>query len=261
MNELKQPLVDADYRGKNVVFITGAGMSVGAGIPCYWGEEGVYTELENRFGRPIDQVLSASNFKSNPSEVWEYMANLFVEFKGVEPTQAYKKIAALEELAKNCFIYTQNCDGLHLKSGSKNVAEIHGSAEQAVCTQCSAVDRDFHSKLGDSGTPKCDRCDGVLKPDVVLFEEYPKLNLPEALYRCQSADLVIVVGTQAYFSYVTDMFNNAALTRSRIIFVDICEPEQIVNNPFVNNSVIETLEYYTGGAERFFAEMMPELNY
>ena len=149
-------------------------------------------------------------------------------------------------------MYTQNCDGLHKKAGTQSVNEIHGNVESAQCTKCDAHDYDYMEQLGDA-SPTCKRCGGVLRPNIVLFGMFPHLNEVEAVYRAQQADIVLVVGTQAYFSYITSLFNIAASTGGRLIFVDKSDAKELLSNPLISAEAADAAECYTGEAEKFFS--------
>ncbi|MDK9789848.1 Sir2 family NAD-dependent protein deacetylase [Vibrio sp. D431a] len=259
MNQLQKPLTKEDYVGKKVLVLTGAGISVSAGIPCYWGENGAYKALEQKYGAPIEDVLSGTNLKRNPSQVWSYMKELFDNFDDVAPTLAHNKLVKLEEQSDEFHLVTQNCDGLHTTAGSKAVHEVHGTAHNAVCTVCGEIEDNYLPQLANVSIPRCTGCGGHLRPNVVLFEEMPKMDYPKLVDFARKADLLIVVGTQAYFSYITDLLNNFAATGGKSIWVDVEKPENLVLNWQISFSYTEGLEYYTEGADSFFQNMMPEL--
>ncbi len=249
----KEPIQLSEFEGKNVLVITGAGMSVAAGIPPYWGDDGVYTELQAKYGLPIEVVLSKENFDVNPAQVWEYIGESMSKFSSVAPTDGYRAITEIEKVAKHFDLITQNVDGLHKRAGTESVQEIHGHVESASCTNCSAQDYDYREQLLSKDVPTCVRCGNILRPNVVLFNMFPNFNPLEANYRAEQADVVLVIGTQSYFQYITDMFNVAANSGSRIIFVDKADPEELLANPLINSSVVDVAECFVGEAEAFLS--------
>ena len=256
MKKLNEPLTCNDLKNKRIVFLTGAGMSVSSGVACYWGENGTYAKLEKKYGKPIDVVLSESNFKANPEEVWQYMKDLLVKPGDIVPSQDYLKINDIQSIAKAVNIYTQNCDGLHIEAGNANVVQIHGNAKEAVCTKCCTIAYNAYTQLEEKNVPTCPRCKSDLKPNIVLFEGNCRMNHPQAMYHSHLADLMIIVGTQAYFTYITDLINGCASANGRVILVDIEKPLQLESNKNISGKTLDIIEYFSGGGEKFFSEMI-----
>ncbi len=180
-------------RAKCIVMLSGAGMSTAAGIPDFRGPNGIYSmvEMENP-----ERIFEINTFNSDPSIFYKFGKALMGKIKDVEPTVAHRFFAALEEQGKMAGIITQNIDALHQRAGSRNVLEIHGGIWDTFCTGCN---KRFDYETATEKTlaeevPRCDECNGVLKPDVVFFGEAVK-HLGECQALAQNADLFFVVGT------------------------------------------------------------------
>lgn len=183
-------LRDAD----TAVAFTGAGVSTASGIPDFRSDGGVWDRYD-----PADFHLS--RFEADPAGFWSERVELVEEVYGpdVEPNPAHEALAALERDGHLDDLITQNVDGLHQRAGSEDPVEIHGNGRRVVCRACDRrydVDGVYDRVRDGELPPVCPSCDGVLKPDVVLFGE----RLPEhALYRAQSlaerADVFVVVGS------------------------------------------------------------------
>ncbi len=174
------------------VFFGGAGVSTESGIPDFRSENGIFKALE-KYGRSPETLLSHTYFSLRPDVFFEYYReNLLVT--DVQPNPAHLLLAQLEQKGKLSAVITQNIDGLHQKAGSKNVLELHGSIYRNYCMKCG-------KKYGiemiqeSEGIPRCS-CGGIIRPDVVLYEE----NLPEGVFEqaieeVRNAALLIIGGT------------------------------------------------------------------
>ena len=175
---------------KNIVFFGGAGVSTESGIPDFRSVDGLYSEV---FDYPPETIISHSFYERRP----EYFFNFYREKMlplGFEPNITHKVLARWEEEGKLSAVVTQNIDGLHQKAGSKRVYELHGSVLRNCCTRCNK----FHSAkfMKDTpGVPRC-ACGGIVKPDVVLYEEsLDQRTIEGAIRAIAKADLLIVAGT------------------------------------------------------------------
>lgn len=186
INLLKQWIEESN----KIVFFGGAGVSTESGIPDFRSVDGLYSQ---KFEYPPERIISHSFYMQKP----EYFFNFYREKMlpiGFEPNITHKKLAKWELQEKLLAIITQNIDGLHQKAGSTRVYELHGSVLRNYCTRCGK----FHSAefIKDSiGIPRCS-CGGIVKPDVVLYEE--SLNattLEKSIEAIVNADLLIVGGT------------------------------------------------------------------
>ena len=175
-----------------IVFFGGAGVSTESGIPDFRSENGIYDAIR-RFGERPETLLSHSFFMNNTKRFFEYYRSALL-VTDVQPNHAHKALAELERQGKLTAVVTQNIDGLHTKAGSKNVYELHGSIYRNYCMDCgkaySAED------IKDMNTvPRCS-CGGVIKPDVVLYEEgLDNDTIRGAVTHIMRADMLIVGGT------------------------------------------------------------------
>ena len=174
----------------NVVFFGGAGVSTESGIPDFRSVDGLYNQ---QWKFPPETILSRSFFDRNPEEYFRFhRAKLVVD--GVKPNRAHLRLAELEAEGKLKAVITQNIDGLHQAAGSKNVLELHGSILRAYCSRCR---RPFPADIINKGegVPRCG-CGGVIRPDIVLYEEPLDENVMDSAIRyIRSADVLIIGGT------------------------------------------------------------------
>ena len=174
----------------NVVFFGGAGVSTESGIPDFRSVDGLYHQ---EWKYPPETILSRSFFDRNPEEYFRFhRAKLVVE--GVKPNRAHLRLAELEAEGKLKAVITQNIDGLHQAAGSKNVLELHGSILRAYCSRCrKPFPADIINK--GEGVPRCG-CGGVIRPDIVLYEEpLDEDVMDSALRYIRNADVLIIGGT------------------------------------------------------------------
>ena len=175
----------------NIVFFGGAGVSTESGIPDFRSVDGLYHQ---KFDYPPEVMLSHSFFLSHTEEFYRfYREKLIVH--GAKPNAAHLRLAALEREGKLKAVVTQNIDGLHQAAGSRRVYELRGSTLRNYCMKCGKFyDVDFIDK--SEGIPRCTECGGIVKPDVVLYEEGLDPDTLEGAVRAiQAADLLIVGGT------------------------------------------------------------------
>lgn len=183
-----QKLIDTH---NNIVFFGGAGVSTESGIPDFRSVDGLYHQ---KYDVPPETILSHSYFLRYPEQFFKFYRDKMLPV-GAKPNAAHKKLAELEAAGKLKAVVTQNIDGLHQAAGSKVVHELHGSTHRNYCMKCGAgYDAAYIRK--SSGIPKCEKCGGMIKPDVVLYEE--SLNekvLDGAIRAIAAADFLIVGGT------------------------------------------------------------------
>ncbi len=174
----------------NIVFFGGAGVSTESGIPDFRSTDGLYHQ---KYDYPPETILSHTFFRKKTEEFFRFYRDKML-YLDAEPNAAHKKLAQWEEEGKLKAVITQNIDGLHQKAGSKNVLELHGSVLRNYCENC----RTFYgveAVKNSEGIPKCS-CGGVIKPDVVLYEEGLDSNtLSAAVHFIQEADVLIIGGT------------------------------------------------------------------
>ena len=177
----------------NIVVFTGAGISTGSGIPDFRSADGIYNQKTNDKYSPED-IISNSFFLHNTSEFYEFYKKHMV-YPEAKPNIAHEYFANLEKKRKNVIVITQNIDGLHRDAGNSFVYEIHGSVKYNYCQHChKQYYLDYIMK--SDGVPHCEKCGGVIKPDVVLYEEPLDSKLMElSIYAIMGCECLIVVGT------------------------------------------------------------------
>ncbi len=186
----------------NIVFFGGAGVSTESGIPDFRSKDGLYNQ---KYDYPPEEILSHSFFIEKPKEFYKFYKDKMNSLK-YEPNITHKQLVELEKIGKLKAIVTQNIDGLHQKAGSKNVLELHGSVLRNYCMKCNKfypAEFIFDSK----GIPKCN-CGGIIKPDVVLYEEsLDNTILHNSIQYIQNANLLIVAGTSLTVQPASGLIN------------------------------------------------------
>ena len=190
MEEKIQKFKNLVEQSQNIVFFGGAGVSTESGIPDFRSKDGLYNQ---KYKYPPEEILSHTFFMKNTDEFYKFYKEKMNSLK-YEPNITHKKLVELENKGKLQAIITQNIDGLHQKAGSKKVFELHGSVLRNYCMKCNKFygpEYIFNSK----GIPTCS-CGGIIKPDVVLYEEgLDEKTLKSSIIAIQNADLLIVAGT------------------------------------------------------------------
>ncbi|MBP5224624.1 MAG: NAD-dependent protein deacylase [Lachnospiraceae bacterium] len=178
---------------RNLVFFGGAGVSTASGIPDFRSADGLYNQRYARVLSP-EEMVSRSFFMRDPEDFFAFYKEKLV-YPEAEPNGCHRALAKLEEMGICKAVVTQNIDGLHQKAGSKTVYELHGSVLRNYCTECGKFfDADY--VMNADGVPRCDRCGGIVKPDVVLYEESLDQDvLNDAVRAIRKADTLIIGGT------------------------------------------------------------------
>lgn len=175
---------------KRIVFFGGAGVSTESGIPDFRSVDGLYNQ---QYKFPPETIISHSFFERNPEEFYRFYRDRMI-FPKAQPNAAHTKLAEWEKRGILSAVVTQNIDGLHQLAGSKNVIELHGSIHRNYCTKCGK----FHplsAVTETDGVPRCE-CGGMIKPDVVLYEESLRSeDIENAVSEISSADTLIIGGT------------------------------------------------------------------
>ena len=174
----------------NIVFFGGAGVSTESGIPDFRSVDGLYHQ---KFDYPPETILSHSFYLKNPAYFFRFYREKMLPL-GFAPNITHRRLAQLEQEGKLLAVVTQNIDGLHQKAGSRRVYELHGSVLRNYCTRCHKF---FSAEFVKNapGVPRCP-CGGIVKPDVVLYEESLDEDcITKAVQAIQAADLLIVGGT------------------------------------------------------------------
>ena len=184
-------LEDIIAKSSSIVFFGGAGVSTESGIPDFRSQDGLYHQ---QFAYPPEEILSHTFFARHPEEFYRFYRDKLI-VRGAKPNAAHLRLAKLEREGKLKAVITQNIDGLHQKAGSKNVMELHGSVLRNYCERCLQF-VSAEEILNSTDVPKCPKCGGPVKPDVVLYEEgLNQKTLEDAIYYISHADVLIVGGT------------------------------------------------------------------
>lgn len=186
--ETLQKWIDESSR---IVFFGGAGVSTESGVPDFRSVDGLYNQ---KYDYPPEEILSHTFYRRKPEEFYRFYRDKML-YTDVKPNKAHLKLAELEAAGKLEAIVTQNIDGLHQAAGSKKVYELHGSVLRNYCEECGKF-FDMQYIIDCDGVPKCDKCGGPVKPDVVLYEEGLDTNtMNGALRSISEADMLIIGGT------------------------------------------------------------------
>jgi NAD-dependent deacetylase len=173
-----------------IVFFGGAGVSTESGIPDFRSADGIYM-MDYKY--PPEEIISRSFFNAHPKEFFEFYKKYFY-YPNAKPNITHQKLAELENKGKLSAVVTQNIDGLHTAAGSKIVYELHGSVLRNYCMKCHKF-YDISYVVNSDGIPKCE-CGGIVKPDVVLYEEQlDEKCIVGAVNAIEDADMLIVAGT------------------------------------------------------------------
>ena len=186
-------LKDEIEKAQKICVFTGAGISCPSGIPDFRSQNGLYNEKGDYEYSP-EEMISHTFFVNNTETFYEFYKSKMV-YKDAKPNKAHLYFSKLEKQGKNVMVVTQNIDSLHTMAGSKKVFELHGSIKRNFCVSCDEF-YDEEYILSCDGVPYCRKCGGVVKPDVVLYEEgLNDKTVQGAINAIQSADLLIIIGT------------------------------------------------------------------
>jgi NAD-dependent deacetylase len=192
MNKLEEKLKSMIEDAQHIVVFTGAGVSTESGIKDFRSKDGLYNCI-SKFGVPYETILSHTYFEENPKTFFQFYKEFMIN-KSAKPNFFHTFFANLEK-EKDVTIITQNIDGLHQMAGSKNVIELHGSIYRNYCENC-RKEYGIDKIIASSDIPTCDQCGGIIKPDVVLYEEpLSEYSLTKAMIALEKADLLIIAGT------------------------------------------------------------------
>lgn len=189
MEEIRkfQQMID---ESRNIVFFGGAGVSTESNIPDFRSEDGLYNM---KYKYPPETIISHTFFLRNPEEFYRFYKDRMLCLDA-EPNPAHRKLAELEQAGKLSAVVTQNIDGLHQKAGSRKVYELHGSIHRNYCMECGKF-YDAEYVKNSEGIPRC-TCGGMIKPDVVLYEEgLDTKTIQNSVEAIAHADMLIIGGT------------------------------------------------------------------
>lgn len=214
-------------RAKSVLFITGAGLSAGSGLPTYRGVGGLYNdESPAAEGLRIEEILSGSMFRHRPELTWKHLLTIERACRGAIFNPGHEVIAAFERSLERVWTLTQNVDGFHRLAGSRNLIDIHGDLHTLICTRC-----DYRDVVPDYShlqlPPRCPRCDEIVRPDVVLFDEMLPRQKLETLWRelDRGFDVVFSIGTSSLFPYITEPVLQALDNKTPTIEINPCRTD------------------------------------
>lgn len=201
-----QEAADLIVRAKNMYALTGAGMSTESGIPDFRSDTGYYKDMNSA------EALSREVLLNDPDRFYHEGFRILTDLFNKEPNKGHKALAKLEEMGYLKGIVTQNIDNLHTLAGSKNVFEVHGHTRTAHCVSCGkTLDfQDYVDRVVQEGEipPRCSHCQGVLRPDVVMFGDMMPQAFQDAYTCMTSCDLLLVAGSSlqvAPVSYLPSM--------------------------------------------------------
>lgn len=187
---------------KNIVFFGGAGVSTESGIPDFRSKDGLYNQ---KYKFPPEEILSHTFFMNNTEEFYKFYKDKMNSLK-YQPNITHKKLAEWENAGKLNAVVTQNIDGLHQKAGSKKVYELHGSVLRNYCMKCHKF-YDAEFVFNSKDVPTCE-CGGIIKPDVVLYEEpLNEETMMKAIVAISQADMLIVGGTSLTVQPASSLIN------------------------------------------------------
>ena len=189
---MSEKLQEIIFNSKRIAFLGGAGVSTESGVPDFRSSNGIYKARQS-YGYPPEVLLSRSFFDDKTEIFFDYYRkNLLCP--SARPNDAHRALAKLEQEGRLSAVITQNIDGLHQAAGSRQVLELHGSVHRNYCMQCGKF-FPMETVLNSTGIPRCD-CGGIIKPDVVLYEEgLDTMTLRRAVTEISRADTLIVGGT------------------------------------------------------------------
>ena len=221
----------------NIVFFGGAGVSTESGIPDFRSESGIFKSLE-KYGDTPENLVSHTYYTDHTEEFFAYYKDNLV-FRDAKPNPAHLKLAELENAGKLKAVITQNIDGLHQKAGSREVLELHGSIHRNYCQIC-GKEYSLDYILESDGIPKCE-CGGIVKPDVVLYEE-PLNNavLSFAIDYIQNAETLIIGGTSLVVYPAAGLINY--FNGKNLVLINKSEtPYDDAASLVINDAIGETL--------------------
>ncbi len=189
--KISKELINKLRTAKSILFFTGAGISAESGIDTFRGKGGLWNKMS------AQELASFDGFMKNPNLVWEWYQYRRKIIRETKPNAGHKTITEFENLFDNVTVVTQNVDNLHKRAGSNNILELHGNIERNFCMDCKTFYgvKDF---LESEEVPKCKKCAGMIRPDVVWFGEMlPQDIFAEAEKKAAESDVCFIVGTSA----------------------------------------------------------------
>ena len=185
-------------------------MSADSGLPTYRGINGLYSDIEIAQNLPIEEILHAYTLARNPALTWKYIAQIDEACRAAGPHDGHRVLSSWDARFE-LWVMTHNVDGFHHGAGSRHVIELHGNLSRLYCCACRAAFKNLDFDLSEL-PPRCSHCDGLVRPDVVLFGEL----LPQAAIHqyerelARGFDVMIAIGTTAAFPYIAASLREAA---------------------------------------------------
>lgn len=217
-------------RAKNVLVITGAGISADSGLPTYRGIGGLYSEgQEAEEGLTIEEALSSYIMRTEPEVCWKYICQIESACRSAKPNAAHNALVTLESKFEHFTVVTQNIDGLHRSAGTKNLIELHGNIHQLFCIAC-GYEKYVNDFNGIKIPPTCKRCRRLVRPRIVLFGEMLPTNALTQLSEIldKGVDAIITIGTSSTFPYIAQPVLRAA--ENNILSIEINPNETKVSD-------------------------------
>ena len=198
------------HESEKILFITGAGISADSGLPTYRGIGGLYNDKHTEENISIEDALSGIMMEKRPEITWKYLWQIGSACHKAKPNRAHEVITLIQETKPNTWVLTQNIDGLHNAAKTQNLIEIHGNAFSLHYTKCGKEKKydqliaEFQNEI--NLPPTCSYCNGIIRPDVVLFGEMLPTKALEAYYSAinDNLDLIISIGTSGIFPYIAE---------------------------------------------------------
>lgn len=203
MNNDIEIIISELEKANNILFVTGAGISVESGIPTYQEVGGLYNNNELIEGKTIEEIMSGKTILENPGLVWKCLIERSSFCQNIHFNHAHKVITEMEQHFKRVIVFSQNIDGLHRKAGTQNIIDIHGDIHNLYCAHCS------HSEYAENMEkiylpPNCQNCGAIMRPDVVFFGE--ALPNKKMMHLAQEVtmgfDVIFIIGTSGKLPYV-----------------------------------------------------------
>ena len=198
-------------QARSVLFVTGAGLSADSGLPTYRGIGGLYDSAQTEDGIPIEVALSGATFERRPELTWKYIHQIEASCRHAGPNEGHKVIARMQSHFEHVCTLTQNVDGFHNAAGGNNIIDIHGDVHRLLCTRCGTrTTVENYAKLDIP--PNCKKCQGLIRPEVVLFGEALPFDATRRLSDelSRGFDAVFSVGTTSVFPYIAQPVIDAA---------------------------------------------------
>jgi NAD-dependent deacetylase len=230
-NKITQ-IVSLLKKSKSILFITGAGISADSGLPTYRGIGGLYNEKATEEGIPIEMALAGETLEKQPEVTWKYLSQIEKNCRNAKYNRGHEVIAEIEKIFERVWVLTQNIDGFHHSAGSKNVIDIHGNMHKLLCSRCG-----WRSTIKDFSEieipPRCPKCKGIARPEVVFFGEMLPEDKLAMLYQelRRGFDIYFSIGTTSVFPYIQQPILYAKSSGSPTVEINPADTEisQIVD--------------------------------